>query len=196
MDTPLPINQLFGGGFTMFARRITYFRLLLLVAVFVLAITSTAPAFAKTYVLEQGDIELGRQGVFVANPGPGLAASLELVKERATLRPKDVSIRTLGIDMTYVTAQGRPTQPMGMVYVYFNLTSQERAAYDRNSSSGFSIWMWAPNAKGVMEWTECERTLYVERGSNGRLACLAVKNAQYFLGSTVFTFETPLARNN
>ncbi len=175
-------------------RRSTFFRLMLLTAVFVLALTSTAPALAKSYNLVPGDIELGRQGVFVASGGPGLAASLDLIKYRAILRPPDVSIRTLGIDMTYVTAQGRPTQPMGLVYVFFNLTKQERAAYNRNGSSGFSIWMWAPNDKGVKVWTECERTLYVERGEYGRLACLAVKNAQYYLGSTVFTFETPLQR--
>lgn len=176
----------------MFARRITAYRILFIITILVMFFASTSPALAKTYELVPGDIELGRQGLYVANPGPGLAASLELVKERATQRPEGVSIRALGTDVSFRTTEGRVTQPMGLVYVFFNLTRQERAAYDRNSGEGFSIWMLAPNENGINIWTECEGTIYVERSDYGRLACPAVKNARYYLGSTVFTFETPL----
>jgi hypothetical protein len=178
----------------MFTRRSFFYRFVLFVALFGMVFATASPALAATYDLVPGDIELGRQGVYVANGGPGLAASLEVVKNRAAQRPEGVSIRTLGIDMTFVTANGRATQPVGLVYVFFNLTNQERAAYDRNGGKGFSIWTWGFNEDGFKVWTECERTIYVDRGPNGRLACLAVKNAQYFLGSTVFTFETPLQR--
>lgn len=178
----------------MLSRRSTLNRMLLLVAVLGMVFASASPALAKTYDLVPGDIELGRQGLYVANPGPGLAASLELVKERATQRPEGVSIRALGTDVSFRTAEGRVTQPMGLVHVFFNLTRQERAAYDRSNGEGFSIWVLAPNENGVNIWTECEGTIYVERSEFGRLACPAVKNARYFLGSTVFTFETPLKR--
>jgi hypothetical protein len=162
-------------------------RLLVLVVICALALGNWSPALAVTYPLAEGTIDLGRQGLFVSKPGRA-GIEMELVREKMFASPTGVSLRAVGVSIQFVDSRNHEIPPEGLVYLFFNLTEQERTVYDLYPYS-FAIWYWAPNEQDVEVWTPCPATLFVEKGLYGRLACVIPRNAIYYLGSTALNYE-------
>jgi hypothetical protein len=142
-----------------------------------------AAARTDTYALVAGEtIDFGRQGLAVSNIPIGVSqVYMDTVGRQQLPRLKreiDIKYRLPALAVRFLNEHGGIVEDINaLVYVFFNITKAERAAWFMGGMNDIAIWYVNEE---TLQWEICP-TMFVNDGTSDRLACLAPGSGYYVL---------------
>lgn len=143
----------------------------------VLSLIAAGGALTRQARVHQGDtvnLYLQRSGVHITRSNFSGTLVLSL-KDKDPVKTKSLYFQRKLIDARFLDEKGkRITSIQGAVYVYFNASSKEIAAFDRGELSIYYFDTWKN------KWTTCYT--FKVYGLDARLGCRALNYGLYGLG--------------